>query len=304
MVGSALVRCFSKEGYTNLLLRTHQELDLLNQQAVFDFLKSEKPDFVIIAAAKVGGIMANDTFRAQFIYENLAIESNLIHGAHLSDIDNLLFLGSSCIYPKNCPQPMKEEYLLTGELEPTNEPYAISKIAGIKMCESYYHQFGRNYFSVMPTNLYGPNDNYNLETSHVLPALIRKFHEAKINDRDSVTVWGTGKPCREFLYVDDLAEACIFVMKNIDANNLYPNEITHLNIGTGDDISIADLTLMIKEISGFKGNIKFDSEKPDGVSKKLLCTKRIIDLGWEYSTNLGIGLRLTYDWYRQKSFLN
>jgi len=406
MVGSALVRQFKQEGYTNLLLRTHQELDLLNQQAVFDFLKQEKPDYIIIAAARVGGIMANDTYRAQFIYENLAIETNLIHGAHLADVDNLLFLGSSCIYPRDCPQPMKEEYLLTGPLEKTNEPYAIAKIAGIKLCENYYRQYGRNYFSVMPTNLYGPNDNYNLKTSHVLPALLRKTHLAHLlemgdfdgirydlktrpfatttsygpnwanediidllenygifiihreplkeinNDeqieypvptpidrgkqvansiqssnpptiqspshpfapavvnpnksiRDnprtvSLKLWGSGKPKREFLHVDDLADACVYLLENLEAKEFYSSGITHINIGSGRDLSIRELALTVKKMIGYQGEVVFDSSKPDGTMQKLLNVERLHKLGWGNKIDLAEGLKRDYDWYNEQ----
>jgi GDP-L-fucose synthase len=283
---------------------------------VNDFFKTERPEIVIIAAAKVGGILANNTYRAEFIYDNLMIETNLIHAAHLYGTEKLLFLGSSCIYPKLAPQPIKEEYLLSGYLEYTNEPYAIAKIAGIKLCENYYKQYGCNFYSVMPTNLYGPNDNYNLETSHVLPALIRKFHEAKlahsanqpinhsVNQQikqstnqtisQSVTIWGTGKPRREFLYVDDLADAIYFLMNKIDAKDIYEQGITHLNIGTGEDLTIAELAELIKNIIGFEGEIIYDTSKPDGTPQKLLDVSRINNLGWKHTTSLEEGIRKAY----------
>ncbi len=302
MVGSAILRRFQKEGFKNLIFRTSKELDLRNQRAVNDFFEVEKPEIVIIAAAKVGGILANNTYRAEFIYDNLMIESNIIHAAYLNDVEKLIFLGSSCIYPKFAPQPMKEEYLLTGELEKTNEPYAIAKIAGIKLCENYYRQYGCNFYSVMPTNLYGPNDNFDLETSHVLPALIRKFHEAKVQSsafsgHRSVVVWGTGKPRREFLYVDDLADAIHFLLNNIDAKDLYEQGITHLNIGTGEDLPISELAALIKSIVGFEGEIVYDSSKPDGTPRKLLDISRIHSLGWQHKTSLEEGIKMTYEWF-------
>lgn len=284
MVGSAIVRKLKKEGFENLALRTSAELDLRSQQAVMDFFESEKPDFVFLAAAKVGGIVANNTYRADFIYENLAIQNNVIHQSYRAGVKKLLFLGSSCIYPKLAPQPIKEEYLLTGELEQTNEPYAIAKIAGLKMCESYHRQYGCQFISVMPTNLYGPNDNYDLNNSHVLPALIRKFYEAVEQNKSEVTIWGSGKPKREFLHVDDLADACFFLMQN------YNGEWA-LNIGTGEDISIAELAELIKGISGFKGKLVFDSSKPDGTPRKLLDVSRIHSLGWKHRINLEEGIR-------------
>lgn len=321
MVGSAILRKLHKEGYSNIVLRTSNELDLRNQSAVNGFFKTERPEIVIIAAAKVGGILANNTYRAEFIYDNLMIETNLIHAAHLYGAEKLLFLGSSCIYPKLAPQPMKEEYLLSGYLEFTNEPYAIAKIAGIKLCENYYKQYGCNFYSVMPTNLYGPNDNYNLETSHVLPALIRKFHEAKlahsvnqpinhsVNQQikqstnqtisQSVTIWGTGKPRREFLYVDDLADAIYFLMNKIDAKDIYEQGITHLNIGTGEDLTIAELAALIKNIIGFEGEIIYDTSKPDGTPQKLLNVSRINNLGWKHTTSLEEGIRSAYEWFIQ-----
>jgi len=321
MVGSAILRKLQKEGYSNIVLRTSNELDLRNQAAVNDFFKTERPEIVIIAAAKVGGILANNTYRAEFIYDNLMIETNLIHAAHLYGTEKLLFLGSSCIYPKLAPQPIKEEYLLSGYLEYTNEPYAIAKIAGIKLCENYYKQYGCNFYSVMPTNLYGPNDNYNLETSHVLPALIRKFHDAKlahsanqpinhsVNQQikqstnqticRSVTIWGTGKPRREFLYVDDLADAIYFLMNKIDAKDIYEQGITHLNIGTGEDLTIAELAALIKNIIGFEGEIIYDTSKPDGTPQKLLDVSRINNLGWKHTTSLEEGIRSAYEWFIQ-----
>ena len=297
LVGSALVRRFEKEGYTNLLLRTSKELDLLQQQAVFDFLQTKKPDVVIIAAAKVGGIMANNTYRAQFIYENLAIETNLIHGSHLADVETLLFLGSSCIYPRDCPQPMKEEYLLTGPLEPTNEPYAIAKITGLIMCENYYRQYGSNFISVMPTNLYGPGDNFDLNSSHVIPALIRKFHEAKDANFPQVEVWGTGNPKREFLFVEDMADACVLVLQNLGAEELYSSGVTHINIGSGQDISIRELALTIGGVVGYEGEIKFDTTKPDGMPRKLLDVSRLEQFGWKSRVELKTGLKNTYQWH-------
>jgi len=287
MVGSAIVRGLKKRGYNNLLIRTRKELDLLDQNGVFSFLQAEKPDYIFIAAAKVGGIHANNTYRAQFIYENLTLETNIIHGAYLAGVQRLCFLGSSCIYPRNCPQPMKEEYLLTGLLEPTNEPYAISKIAGIKMCESYNRQYGTKYVSVMPTNLYGPNDNYDLDTSHVLPALIHKTHKAKINDEKKLVVWGSGKPMREFLYVDDAADALILLMESSINEGLF-------NLGTGKDIRIRELAEMVIKIIGFQGEVIFDSSKPDGTPRKLLSTDLIEKLGWQATTNLEDGIKKSY----------
>lgn len=291
LVGSAIVRRLEELGYTNLLYRTSAQLDLRNQQAVEDFFAVEKPEYVFLAAAKVGGIHANNTYRAEFIYDNLAIQLNVIHAAYRHGVRKLLFLGSSCIYPKFAPQPMKEEHLLTGELEPTNEPYAIAKIAGIKMCEAYNSQYGTNFISVMPTNLYGPNDNFDLENSHVLPALIRKFHEAKVENKPEVEIWGTGEPKREFLYVDDLADACVFLMNNYDYRDLG----SFVNIGTGEDLSIKQLAEMIKDIVGFDGGIKFDSSKPDGTPRKLLDVSRLKSLGWAAGTSLEEGLKKTYE---------
>ena len=299
MVGSAVVRKLKQDGFENIVVRNREELDLINQSEVEKFFLQEKPDLVIVAAAKVGGILANNKYRAEFLYDNLMIEANLINTAHKNGTEKLLFLGSSCIYPKMAPQPMKEEYLLKDYLEFTNEPYAIAKIAGIKLCENYYRQYGSNFFSVMPTNLYGINDNFNLETSHVLPALIRKFHEAKVNEEDKVTVWGSGKPMREFLYVDDLAEAVIYLMNKIDAKDIYENEISHLNIGTGKDLTISELAETIKNAVGFEGEIVYDSSKPDGTPRKLLDVSRLKDLGWTYSTELKEGIEKTYNWFIQ-----
>ena len=298
MVGSAIKQRFIKEGFLNLIVRTHKELDLIDQYSVAKFMAAENPDYVIMAAAKVGGILANNTYRAQFIYENMMIQNNLIHAAHEHKVKKLLFLGSSCIYPKLAPQPMKEEYLLSGELEYTNEPYAIAKIAGIKMCENYYRQYGDNFISVMPTNLYGPNDNFDLQSSHVLPALIRKFHEAKIENSDVVEVWGSGKSKREFLYVEDLAEACVYILENINAETLNDRMgISHLNIGCGEDISISDLACIIGDIIDYKGEIRYDTSKPDGTPKKLLEISRLRDLGWESTITLHEGIRRSYNWY-------
>ncbi|MFC2114208.1 GDP-L-fucose synthase family protein [Bacteroidota bacterium] len=293
MVGSAIHRNLAKQGYTDFVSRSIDELDLTNQQAVADFFHSEKPDYVILAAAKVGGILANNTYRAQFIYENLMIQNNIIHQSYVNGVKKLLFLGSSCIYPKFAPQPMKEEYLLTGTLEETNEPYAIAKIAGIKMCEAYRDQYGCNFISVMPTNLYGPNDNFDLKNSHVLPALIRKFHEAKINNTEFVEIWGSGTPKREFLHVDDMAAACVYLLQNY-------NEKEFLNIGCGEDISIKDLALLVKKTVGFNGDLKFDSSKPDGTPRKLLDVSRLSATGWKPTIRLEEGIKSVY----QEVFLN
>jgi GDP-L-fucose synthase len=290
MVGSAIVRRLAQGGYTNVLMRSHAELDLLNQRAVFDFLADEKPDYVFIAAAKVGGIQANNTLRGQFIYENLSIQNNLIQGAHLAGIKDLCFLGSSCIYPRDCAQPIREEYLLTGPLEPTNEPYAIAKIAGIKLCESYNRQYGARYVCVMPTNLYGPNDNYDLVNSHVLPALIRKAHEANARGDKEYVVWGSGTPMREFLYVDDIADACVFLMTHEIGDGIY-------NVGTGSDVTIRELAETVMEVVGFKGQIRFDSGKPDGTPRKLLDVSRLKNMGWQASTGLRDGIELAYKSY-------
>lgn len=287
MVGSSILRALQDQGYTNFVLKTSAELDLRNQQAVADFFAAEKPDFVFLAAAKVGGIVANNTYRADFIYENMMIQSNLIHQSYLNGVKKLLFLGSSCIYPKLAPQPLKEEYLLTGLLEPTNEPYAIAKIAGIKMCDAYRAQYGCNFISVMPTNLYGPNDNYDLTNSHVLPALLRKFITAKNKGKSSVTIWGTGSPLREFLHADDLAEACLFLMENY-------NEAGLVNIGVGEDISILNLAKLVKEIVGFEGEIITDTTKPDGTPRKLMDVSKLTDLGWKATIDLEEGIQKVY----------
>jgi GDP-L-fucose synthase len=301
MVGSAIKRKLLAEGFNNLLLKDFFDVDLRRQKDVEEFLAEEKPDIIIIAAAKVGGIFANNTFRAEFIYDNLMIEANLIHSAYLNEVKKLIFLGSSCIYPKFAPQPMKEEYLLKDYLEYTNEPYAIAKIAGIKLCENYNVQYGSNFYSVMPTNLYGINDNFDLQTSHVLPALIRKFHEAKERGEETVTLWGSGKPKREFLFVDDLAEAIFYLMLNINAGDIYSNNITHINIGTGEDITIAELASLIADITGFKGGMVYDSSKPDGTPRKLLDVSRINSLGWKAKTDLKSGIQKTYEWYLNSS---
>jgi GDP-L-fucose synthase len=286
MVGSALVRVLQAKGYANILTRTRDELDLLNQQDTYAFLRKENPDYIFIAAAKVGGIVVNNTYRADFIYQNLQIETNLIHGAHLAGIQRLMFLGSSCIYPRDCPQPIKEEYLLTGPLEPTNEAYAIAKIAGIKLCEAYNHQHGRQYISVMPTNLYGINDNYDLETSHVLPALIRKAHEAKMRGDKTLTVWGTGTPRREFLFADDLADACVFLMEKGLAHSF-------INVGWGEDLTIRHLAEVICDVISFRGTLVFDQCKPDGTPQKLLCLDRLKATGWIARTPIRQGIFLS-----------
>jgi len=290
MVGSALVRNLEGKGHRNLLVRSLEELDLLDQAAVFNFMAAEKPEYVFIAAAKVGGILANNTFRAQFIYENLQIQANLIHAAHINRVKKLLFLGSSCIYPKLAPQPIREEHLLTGLLEPPNEPYAIAKIAGIKMCEAYRAQYGSNFFAVMPTNLYGPNDNFDLQTSHVLPALIRRFHEAKAGSQPFVTIWGTGSPRREFLHVDDLADACVFLMNKYDRDEI-------LNIGVGEDLTIRELAELIRDVVGYSGEIRYDTGKPDGTPRKLLDVSRLRATGWRPKIGLKEGIQRTYAWY-------
>lgn len=287
MVGSAIYRKLKQEGFENIITRTSQELDLRNQKAVADFFETEKPEYVFLAAAKVGGIVANNTYRADFLYENLQIQNNVIHSSYVVGVKKLMFLGSSCIYPKLAPQPLKEDYLLTGTLEPTNEPYAIAKIAGIKMCESYRAQYNCNFISVMPTNLYGINDNYHPQNSHVLPALIRRFHEAKLNNTPSVEIWGTGSPLREFLFSDDLANACFFLMQNY-------NESTFINIGTGHDLSIKDLALLIKRIVGYEGEIKFDTSKPDGTPRKLMDVSKLHSLGWKHTIELAEGIEMAY----------
>lgn len=287
MVGSSIVRKLEREGFTNLVTRSSKELNLINQVEVLAFFEKEKPDYVFLAAAKVGGIQANNTYKGDFLYDNLMIQTNVIHAAHTHQVKKLLFLGSSCIYPKFAQQPISEDSLLTGILEPTNEPYAIAKIAGIKLCDAYRDQYGSNFISAMPTNLYGPNDNYDLSNSHVLPAMIRKFHEAKNNGTKEVVVWGTGKPMREFLYVDDLAEACYFLMENY-------NESGAINVGTGSDITIADLAHLVKKIVGFEGDIVFDTSKPDGTPKKQLNVSKINQLGWEATVELEDGIRKAY----------
>ena len=292
MVGSAIKRNLESKGYNNLLVRSSKELDLRDQQAVFEFFEKERPEFVFLAAAKVGGIVANNTFRADFLYENLLIEANIIHAAWKNGVEKLLFLGSSCIYPKLAPQPLKEEYLLTGLLEATNEPYAIAKIAGIKLCEAYRDQYGANFISVMPTNMYGRGDNYHPTNSHVLPGLIRRFHEAKENNAAEVTVWGTGTVKREFLYSDDLAEACFFLMQHYSEKEL-------INIGTGEDLTIAQLAEIIKNITGFKGSIVFDKTKPDGTPRKLMDVSKLHALGWRHSIELTEGIQLAYQDFMQ-----
>lgn len=315
LVGSAIVKNLESKGYTNLIYRTHEELDLLNQAEVKNFFEKEKPEYVILAAAKVGGIVANNTYRADFIYENLQIQNNVIHQSYVHGVTKLLFLGSTCIYPKNAPQPMKEDSLLTSELEYTNEPYAIAKIAGIKMCESYNIQYGTNFISVMPTNLYGPNDNFDLETSHVLPALLRKMHEAKISNKEKVEIWGSGKPRREFLYSEDMADACVFLLESRDFKDTYENvqntndtctpisvksnEIrnTHINIGTGVDISIKELAETIKDIVGYQGELYFNADKPDGTMIKLTDPSKLHSLGWKHKVELKEGIKTMYGWY-------
>ena len=297
MVGSAIIRKLKEEGFENIIFRTSSELDLRNQQAVSDFFQKEKPDYVFLAAAKVGGILANNTYRAEFLYDNLMIQSNIIDSAHKAGVTKLMFLGSSCIYPKLAPQPLKEEYLLTGELEPTNEPYAIAKIAGIKMCDAYRAQYGSNFISVMPTNLYGPNDNYDLNNSHVLPALLRKFITAKNNGEAVVTIWGTGSPLREFLHADDLADACLFLMEN-------HNEAGLVNIGVGEDISILDLAKLVKKIVDFEGKIILDKSKPDGTPRKLMDVSKLRALGWEASIGLEEGIKSVYLDIKDSKWIN
>jgi GDP-L-fucose synthase len=292
MVGSAIVRQLQAHGYQHIIVRTSQELDLRNQEAVSAFFQQEKPDYVFLAAAKVGGIIANNTYRADFLYENLAIQNNVIHAAYLNQVTKLMFLGSSCIYPKMAPQPLKESYLLTGVLEPTNEPYAIAKIAGIKMCEAYRAQYGCDFISVMPTNLYGPNDNYDLQNSHVLPAMIRKFHEAKERGDATMELWGTGSPMREFLYADDLAEACLFLMENYSDAEL-------VNIGTGVDVTIKELAETVQQIVGFEGEIRWDVSKPDGTPRKLMDVSKLHQLGWKHHIELVDGIRLAYQDFLQ-----
>lgn len=337
LVGSALVKTLNNKGYTNIITRSHSELDLIDSVAVAEFFKRERPEYVFLAAAKVGGIIANNTYRGEFIYENLMIQNNVIHQSYISGVKKLLFLGSTCIYPKNCPQPMKEDDLLTGTLEYTNEPYAIAKIAGIKMCESYNLQYGTNFISVMPTNLYGPNDNFDLETSHVLPALIRKMHLAKLLSEgkikavledlrlktekealdylksfgvtsDSVEIWGSGKPRREFLWSEDMADACIFLMESRNFKDTYDSaqkEVrnTHINIGTGEDVSIKELAELIKEVVGYNGDLVFNTNKPDGTMKKLTDVKRLNSLGWKYEVTLQEGIDNLYYFYDKKKII-
>ncbi len=302
MVGSAILRALLSKGYKNIVTRPHSQLDLTRQTDVEEFFNSEKPEYVFLAAAKVGGILANSTYPADFIYQNIQIQNNVIYSAHKFKTKKLLFLGSSCIYPKDCPQPMKEEYLLSGTLEKTNEAYAVAKISGIKMCQYFNLQYKDDFVSIMPTNLYGPNDNFDLETSHVMPALIRKFHEARKQwkwgqKNVKVTIWGTGTPLREFLHVDDMADACIFVMNKISSYYLYEHGITHLNIGTGEDLSIGDLAGMVKEIVGFEGEIRFDTKKPDGTRRKRLDVSRLAELGWRHKMDLQRGIENTYRWF-------
>ena len=294
LVGSALVRNLESKGFTNIIKRTSKELDLRNQCAVNEFFEQERPDYVILAAAKVGGIHANNTYPAEFIYDNLMIQNNVIKAAHDFKVKKLLFLGSTCIYPKLAPQPIKEEYLLTGALEETNEAYAIAKIAGLEMCKFFKRQYGDNFISCMPTNLYGPNDNFDLQSSHVLPALIRKFHEAKINNQSTVEVWGTGTPLREFIYVDDMADACIFLMENYDGEQ-------HVNIGTGEEVSIRQLAETVKDVVGFEGELVFNTNMPDGTPRKLTTVDKLHALGWKHQVSLRDGIQLAYDWYLQNN---
>ena len=296
MVGSSILRKLKSEGFTNLITRTSSELDLRRQDAVNEFFEEEKPDYVFLAAAKVGGIVANSTYKADFIYENLMIQNNVIHAAYVNNVKKLMFLGSSCIYPKLAPQPLKEEYLLTGLLEPTNDAYAIAKIAGIKMCDAYREQYGCQFISAMPTNLYGPNDNYDLKNSHVLPAMIRKFHEAKLNGDAFVTIWGTGEPRREFLHADDLADACYFLMQEYDEPGL-------INVGVGEDISIMELAHLVQQITGFKGEIKRDLSKPDGTPRKLMDVSKLHALGWKASIALEDGIRKVYQEYTKQQLV-
>lgn len=303
LVGSAIVSNLKEKGYSNIITRSHAELDLTDQQAVADFFSHEKPEYIFLAAAKVGGIMANNTYRADFIYENLMIQNNVIHQSYVNGVKKLLFLGSTCIYPKEAPQPMKEEYLLASPLEYTNEPYAIAKIAGIKMCESYNIQHGTNFISVMPTNLYGPNDNFDLNSSHVLPALVRKMHEAKERGDSSVEIWGSGKPRREFMYSEDMADACVFIMENVNFADLTKGKTeirnTHINIGTGQDISIKELAELIKQIVRYEGELVYNTEKPDGTMVKLTDVSKLADLGWKHKTELEEGVRRVYESYVQ-----
>ena len=290
LVGSAIVRNLQDKGYTNIIYRTHKELDLTNQEAVRTFFQEEKPEYVFLAAAKVGGIHANNTYPADFIYDNLMIQNNVIKAAHDFNVKKLLFLGSTCIYPKMAPQPIKEEYLLTGSLEETNEAYAVAKIAGLEMCKFFKRQYGDNFISCMPTNLYGPNDNFDLKNSHVLPALIRKFHEAKVNNSEVVEVWGTGTPLREFLYVDDMADACVYLMENYDGEQ-------HVNIGTGEEVSIRELAETVKEVVGFEGELVFNTDMPDGTPRKLTTVDKLHGLGWKHKVSLNEGIKLAYNWF-------
>ena len=293
MVGSAIYRRLISLGYTNFVTRTSVELDLRIQERVNEFFEAERPEYVFLAAAKVGGILANNTYRADFIYENIMIQSNIIHSSYATGVKKLMFLGSSCIYPKMAPQPLKEEYLLTGLLEPTNEPYAIAKIAGIKMCDAYRGQYGCDFISVMPTNLYGPNDNYDLQNAHVLPSLVRKFHEAKMNNSPEVIIWGTGSPKREFLHADDLADACVYLMNTYSKEGL-------VNIGTGEDIAISDLAMMVKEVVGYEGNVVYDRSKPDGTPRKLMDVSKLTSLGWKFTIPLRKGLEMVYQEYQSR----
>lgn len=294
MVGSGIVRSLMMHGYTNIVTRTSAELDLRNQAAVADFFATEKPEYVFLAAAKVGGILANNTYRADFLYDNLAIEANVIHSSYVHEVKKLLFLGSSCIYPKLAPQPLKEEYLLTGLLEPTNEPYAIAKIAGIKLCEAYRDQYGCNFISAMPTNMYGQGDNYHLQNSHVIPALLRKFHEAKVAGSTFTEIWGTGTPLREFMYVDDLADACVYLMNHY-------NEKEFINVGTGEEVTIKELAHAVQQVVGFEGETKFDATKPDGTPRKLMDSTKLHSLGWKHKTSLHDGLKQAYEFFKAEN---
>jgi GDP-L-fucose synthase len=297
MVGSAIARQLEDKGYNDLILPMSADLDLRDQSAVNNFFAAQKPEFVIVAAAKVGGILANDTLRAEFLYDNLMIEANVISASYAASVKKLIFLGSSCIYPRLAAQPLREEAMLTGPLEASNEPYAIAKIAGIKLCESYYRQYQANFYSVMPTNLYGPNDNFDLDSSHVIPALIRKFHEAKINDLPQVSIWGTGEPRREFLFVDDVAEAIVFLFEKVEAAAVYDMGTSHINIGSGKDLTIKELAAMVSRVVGYEGAVSYDASRPDGTPRKLLDVSRMTELGWKYRTALEDGLRITYDWF-------
>ena len=300
MVGSALEKFFEVNGYKNIVKRTHSELDLINQKQTLQFFMDESPEYLFLLAAKVGGINANDKYRGQFIYENLMIQNNVIHSAHKSGVKKLIFIGSACIYPKFSKQPISEYELLNGYLEKTNEPYAVAKIAGIKLCQSYFEQYKNNFISLMPNNLYGPNDNFDLETSHVIPALIRKFHQAKLSLNDQVTVWGTGNPQREFMHVDDFINAMIFTMKNIDAKQIYTMGISHINVGSGEEVSIKELAFMIKEIVGYQGNIIFDNSMPDGTPRKILDTSFLNQLNWTPNIKLEEGIYSLYQWFKKK----